>query len=132
MVKSAYVRCCQPYCSRSCTFFRQRRDQLIARLAAEWELDTPPQGSKISLRKHLERVWKATGKKPAKLQTLDNTHFPEELSYIYQWFAEFYSGQPFSYVELQAWCQLTGRILDPIEVDIIRWLTIIRENPSQR
>jgi hypothetical protein len=72
-------------------------------------------------------VWQVTGKKPAKLVELDNTPFPEELGYLYQWFAEFYNGQPFSYSELEAWCRLTCRQLDPIEVEIMRHLVLIRE-----
>lgn len=68
-----------------------------------------------------------TGKKPAQLVTLDENQLPEELSYIYQWFAEFYSGQPFSYSELEAWCRITGRELDFIEMDVMRRLVFARE-----
>ncbi|WP_428829257.1 phage tail assembly chaperone [Budvicia aquatica] len=75
-------------------------------------------------------MWKTTGKKPAKLLALDRTILPEELSYIYQWFSEFYSGQPFSYSELESWCRLTGRHLDIVEIDLIKRLVFSRNGIS--
>jgi hypothetical protein len=60
-------------------------------------------------------------------ELLDNpTEFPEELSHLWEWFAELSRARPpggaITFSEVAAWCRLTGNNPSPAEVGLIRRL----------
>jgi hypothetical protein len=75
----------------------------------------------------LEAHAKSTGRTPLELE---GPGFPLELSYVWAWFIEldeargvsFAGASPISFTEMQAWAALTGRVLLPNEVRLIRRL----------
>lgn len=69
------------------------------------------------------QVFKVTGKKPKALEELPEP--PESLLYIWEWWKQIVTGERITFLELQAWSQLTGANLLPYEVDLIRRLDAI-------
>jgi len=67
----------------------------------------------ISERKELEFVSEKIGK-PAGLLAKE-IPLPREAEYLLQWFFEISPSETLTYLEIQAWAQLTGRDLKPYE-----------------
>lgn len=45
---------------------------------------------------------------------------PEELLYLWEWFRDVFAGEPLTYLELQAWSNMTGRNLQGWEAELIK------------
>ncbi len=89
-----------------------------------FKLDRPGKDG-VSLRNHLETVERATGVRP---DGLNVSEFPRVVRHVMGWFWELNSGRsssgfgpnPISYAEISAWGSLTGTILRPPEIRILR------------
>jgi len=44
---------------------------------------------------------------------------PEDLAYIWNWYQDVRTGDPMSYVELRAWAQLSGIVVQGWELEIL-------------
>lgn len=88
-----------------------------------------PKGSNVTLRDHLQQVYKQTGVKPAQLA--EQPEKPEELEYLYNWFLELvdYSA-PLTYQEIESWSRLTCVDLKAWETQVLKNLERIYRNSS--
>lgn len=76
----------------------------------------------FSLRDHLENGWRQTGIKPEELDIEPLQHC---IIYLWDWFIEISRGRTsngfgpnaIGFVEIDAWQRVTGRRLDPWEID---------------
>lgn len=66
------------------------------------------------------QVWKTLGRKPKQL--LEAPEKPDELSYVWEWFREVFTGEPLTYTELHHWSLVTGKRLQGWEAELIRSL----------
>lgn len=93
------------------------------------------------LRQHLYAAWRATGERPAALET----PAAGALAYLLDWFRDAASGRQsgyvepsaLSWVELQAWQALTGTWLEPWQAAVIRrldqlWLLAWRKGREKK
>jgi hypothetical protein len=86
-----------------------------------------PDKEGVAEREHLKQVEKQTGKTPL---ALISPEFPVELDYLWSYFLELsstrpqgYSGPlPITYQEIQAWSELTGNKITPLDVEVIKRL----------
>ena len=83
------------------------------------------------MREHLKQVEKSTGKRPIQL---DEAKLPDELVYLLNMFEELRStaepGSSIRFVEIKAWCDLTGVDISPFEFRCIKaldreWLNFV-------
>lgn len=86
-------------------------------MEANCKLEKIPEGSKVTLRDHLEQVYKQTGRKPKQLQEIPE--FPNEVAYIFNWYMEVRGLERLTYNELKCWTDLTNTRLLPYEVEVI-------------
>lgn len=78
------------------------------------------------MREHLQSVYRQTGVLPAELENA--VEVPATLEYLWNWFLELhrargsngYGPDSLSYTEILAWSTLTGRIIEPWEVQILK------------
>lgn len=93
-----------------------------------------------SKREHLEQVEKATGKRPA---DLESPPFPDELAHIWAYFLDLSSARssggmgpgPITYTEIASWSNMTATPITPAEVRAVKrldalWLRVISEERS--
>lgn len=81
----------------------------------------------MSQREHLEQVAKITGKTPDELVAPD---FPDLLLYLWEAFLDLHKGRsygmnggnPLTWSDIAAWCNLTGIVLSSWEVTTIKAL----------
>jgi len=79
-----------------------------------------PEGDNRSLREILEAAWKSSGKKPAQL---DIKPPPDGLDYLIGLFWECKrSAEPIAWSEMESWLRMTGRSLEPGEVQALMQL----------
>jgi hypothetical protein len=79
-----------------------------------------------SIRQHLHAAWRATGDKPAQLETPP----VGAMAYLLEWFRDAASGRQSGYAEpcalawgeIQAWQALTGTRLEPWQAVVLRKL----------
>ncbi len=84
----------------------------------------------MTLREHLTSVYQQTGVLPPEL---DEPEIPTSLAYLWQWFQELsfsrsshgYGHNPLSYGDMDAWARLTGRRLDPWEVQALKDVDVV-------
>lgn len=75
---------------------------------------------KATVREHLAQAESAGAKVPA----LHPDPPPPELEYLWRWFQEmFTAAKPLDFAEIRAWCELTGAVLMPWEVAMMRRLS---------
>jgi hypothetical protein len=92
----------------------------------QFRLDRPGDDG-VPLRSKLEQVAAATGKRPPEL---DGPEFPEAWDHLMTWFLDLGLGRtssgfgpnPLTWADFQAWSQLTGIVLRPVEVQLLRVL----------
>ena len=77
-----------------------------------------------TLREHLEAVQRQTGKKP---EELCGPELPPEGAHWWHWWCELAQGRqnglavsPITWADVAAWAALTGRQLDPFDLNAIR------------
>lgn len=73
----------------------------------------------------------ATGRKPKELAELEESPYPEDLSYLLAWFWSFYTGSSFHWSDLKAWAELNQISLKPWESTLLRQMSILRHNVNQ-
>lgn len=66
------------------------------------------------------QVFKTLGRKPAQLENLPVP--PEGMQYLWDYYKEVFTGEPITYLEMEAWVKLTRRHLEPWEVKAIKAL----------
>jgi len=79
------------------------------------------------LREHLEQVEKSTGKTP---EELIGPEFPDIVAHVWAAFLDLHKGRsygmsggnPLTWSDIAAWCNLTGIVLSSWEVDTIKAL----------
>lgn len=76
------------------------------------------------MRRHLEAVWRQTGRKPAELA--GHIEMPPELAYLIEWLALLPT--PLTHSELHHWVQLTHRRLDRWELEALMMLDRTRSD----
>ncbi|QOI69761.1 tape measure chaperone [Acinetobacter phage DMU1] len=103
--------------NNSLFFFRGKLDELFESCRRTFELEKVPKGSKTSIRKHLEQVKKQTGNTPQQLRDLPPP--PEELDHILDWYYQVAGTSRLTWVELQAWSDITKTLLKPYEAEAI-------------
>lgn len=103
-------------------FFQEGLAGLCAFARAEFELSLPPPGSKnkTPLRKHLEKVWKSSGRQPAQLA--NKPQLPPDFAHLWQYFLELNTPEGLSFAEIEAWSKLTRRNVSAFEADVLRKL----------
>lgn len=80
-------------------------------------LNSLVEGGKITNRKCLDRVAEQTRRDPLVLYKLPEVE--KEVLYLFRYFCDVKGQDPLTYVELQAWMNLTGTQLTPGEVDTL-------------
>lgn len=89
-----------------------------------FRLDKPDTGG-VSLRATLEQAYKSTGVRPA---ALDTAVVPFCANHIMEWFWELnaargsngFGALPLGFGDIASWASLTGRLLRPLEVRLLR------------
>jgi hypothetical protein len=95
---------------------------------AEWDFKLAiPDKDGVPEREHLRQVEKQTGRTPL---ALISPEFPVELEYLWDYFLELSATRPqgysgplsITYQEIAAWKDLTGKIVTPMDVEVIKRL----------
>jgi len=94
----------------------------------------------VPMRAHLEQIEKSTGVAPEGLKT---SEFPPAAAHVLGWFWELnacrgsngFGANPISYSEISAWASLTGHIMRPAEVRLLRvidgaYLSVMNEREA--
>lgn len=97
--------------------------ELVEHLRAEYRLSLKRVGE-CSLRAHLDQVWRATGQRPAELETPPP---PRTLEYIARWYEQLAARrshdmgtpQPLTATELESWSRLTATPVRPWEAQLL-------------
>ena len=93
---------------------------------AEWQFELGRVDENgISLKKHLEQIYKSTKVKPEQLEA---PAFPESVRHVWQWFTELHEARPRTgmgvspllFSEIQAWSAMTGSVPTPWELGVIK------------
>lgn len=79
-------------------------------------LTLPLKGQEGSLRDHLNQVQKSTGHRDPRL---DSVQVPIGGERLWNHFWRLYKGSSVSYVEIEAYCRMTGAEFDPWEVEVL-------------
>jgi len=93
----------------------------------EWGLLRAPTNGGSTILAQLRQVEKQTRKTPERLRQYREEQAPPHLKYLLDYWNDFYNGQPFSYIELQAWLTLSKLELEPWEIEIIRQLSLEKD-----
>lgn len=88
-----------------------------------------------TLRDHLESVYRQTRIMPKELEPKE---LPYAISYLWEWFMELQRGRqygmsgalPLSYSDIKAWAELTGKMPQCWEIDVIKQIDILYINES--
>lgn len=84
-------------------------------------MDTKVKGANCTNRQSLAQVEKVKKLPPGALWKLPEVD--PNIFYLWEYFAEVFAGRELSFQELAAWTSLTGKKLNPQEVEILRQLS---------
>ena len=90
-------------------------------------MDYPVKG--VTKREHLESVWNQTDKKP---NGLVEPELPERFEKVWILYWDINIGEPITYQELRAYCDLHGEWLSPWEIDQIRFMDSVVKTAVER
>lgn len=107
---------------RAAVFFREHVTELEAYAEAQFDLNRIPEGSKSTKRAQLQQVEKSTGRKMPAL----HMELPPAFGYVWITYLEVSRGNPLTYTEIKAWCDLTGNRLTNTELELILRLDTLR------